>query len=467
MVWTSAVLTTLLCSVLVGMHLYYDTLKPTSWQHLYTTSPVHNNPVLSALQAARVNNNSSSSVALQPVSARHDMQCCRIKSMSSVLAAAAGFRNAAASLQAAGSPSQEARELLLLFRSQFAKVWAAELQHVVSQNLATGSSSSKSSSNNCRCRSVQLLAARQPRSSSNSSRGNTTNDSNEPTALLLVLNSWDRLNHQLQLYSANLLMLWSYARLHGYGLHVYVHGADLPPWMPVYFIKPAGILHTMQDLGYHTVLYMDWDMLISPHTAPPLSLFYNEFPSASLLQQGEYNLCAGVNLWRNTADGRALLHAWWELGAAGCCPTTQHDQSALKHIVSAYIANLTGELVVYGPRAQQLFKLPAALPPPAAEDGSGFAVLSQEAPPTAISTWIKLRPVLQQKASAIGLVGLNVHYRQDAGHRPTKLAFTSCMGLWWGCVPPDTPALLYHTGHGSIVSSFVATCSAAVAEPAG
>jgi hypothetical protein len=252
---------------------------------------------------------------------------------------------------------------------------------------------------------VQLT---QPRRSSSSSSG-------QSTALLLVLDSWGRLEHQLRLYSANLLMLWFYACMHGYGLHIYVHGAELPPWMPVYFIKPAGLLHAMTGLGYSHVMYVDWDMLLSPHTAPPLSLFYGEYPAASLLLQGEYNFCAGANLWRNTPEGKAFLQAWWDMGARGCCATTQHDQSALKHLVAAYLANFTGQPALYGPRQQRHFRLPASLPPPAPTNPGQhkpYAVHSTESPPTPVSTWLRLRPVLQDRGSAIGLVGLDVHYHR-------------------------------------------------------
>jgi hypothetical protein len=213
-------------------------------------------------------------------------------------------------------------------------------------------------------------------------------------------------------YSANLLMLWFYARMHGYGLHIYVHGADLPPWMPVYFIKAAGLLHMMDNLHYQHVMYADWDVLLSPHTAPPLSIFYSEYPKASLLVQGEFNFAAGANLWRNTPDARAFLQTWWDLGAQGCCPTKQHNQSALKHIIAAYLANFTGDASLCGSASQRRFKLPETLPPPPAthpRDGH-FARLSTEAIPFRAGTWLQLRPILQERGSAIGMVGLDLHY---------------------------------------------------------
>lgn len=42
-----------------------------------------------------------------------------------------------------------------------------------------------------------------------------------------------------------------------------------------------------------------------------------------------------------------------------------------------------------------------------------------------------------------------------SGQRTSTVAFHSCMGLWWGCVPPETPALLYHVGGVDMVSHCV------------
>jgi hypothetical protein len=319
--------------------------------------------------------------------------------MQGVLAAAAAFQKAARSQDAEGS-MQDARQMMLALRPHLAKPWAEALQPVVAANTQGANSS-------CQCRSVEVLpAAQQPPSNSSTS-----------TAILLVLNSWSRLvEHSLNVYSPNLLMLWFYARMHGYGLHIYVHGADLPPWMPVYFIKPAGLLHMMDDFHYQNIMYVDWDVMLTPHTAPPLSIFYGEYPKAGLLVQGEYNVEAGANLWRNTPEARVFLQAWWNLGAQGCCPTAQHDQSAFKHIVAAYLANVTGVTSLYGPTAQSHFKLPASLPPPAATHppkhsaDAPFEVHSTESPPTPANRWVQLRPVLQERGSAIGIVGLEAHY---------------------------------------------------------
>lgn len=46
---------------------------------------------------------------------------------------------------------------------------------------------------------------------------------------------------------------------------------------------------------------------------------------------------------------------------------------------------------------------------------------------------------------------LACHSRRKPNQGP-KLAFVNCMGMWWGCIPPDTPALLYHSGGGKMVS---------------
>jgi hypothetical protein len=324
---TPLILTALLCAALLVGHIYFDTLTPASWQHHRSKQQAQqDNPVLAALTAAAAGDRSSRSLAQQRDDAVHNKTCCRIGPIPGVLAAAAAFQKASNSMHAADS-MQEAHDLMLALRPHLAKPWADAMRPIAAANSGSGSSS-------CQCRSVEVLPA-QPSTSSNDS-----------TAILLVVNSWSRLvDHSLNVYSTNLLMLWFYARLHGYGLHIYVHGAELPSWMPVYFIKPAGLLHAMNDLGYQHVMYTDWDVLLSPHTAPPLALFYGEYPAASLLLQGEYNFAAGANLWRNSPEGHALLQAWWDLGARGCCPTTQHDQSAFKHIVMAYLANITGEQV--------------------------------------------------------------------------------------------------------------------------
>lgn len=72
----------------------------------------------------------------------------------------------------------------------------------------------------------------------------------------------------------------------------------------------------------------------------------------------------------------------------------------------------TDDAALYGPDRQRYFKLPASLPPPPAEHpGDGpFAVHTTEAPPTAAGTWLPLRSELRERGSAIGLVGLDVHY---------------------------------------------------------
>jgi hypothetical protein len=347
------------------------------------------NPVLAALRAAAAGDSNSSSLAQLRQDAVHNTSCCRIGSMQGVLNAAAAVHKAARSLDAA-STMQSARSFVFASRSHLAKPWEDTLQPVVTAN-TLGSNSS------CLCRSLEVLPA----------------SDNSSTAILLVTKSWAGLmQHWVALYQANLLMLWFYARLHGYGLHIYVHGADLPPWMPVHFIKAAGLLHMMDDLHYQNVMYADWDVLLSPHTAPPLSVFYGEYPKASLLVQGEYNFAAGANLWRNTPDARTFLHAWWELGAKGCCPTAQHDQSAFKHIIAAYLANFTGEDSFYGPEAQRLFSLPKKLPPPPpTEPGVGpFAVQTSEPQGIPVDRWLRWRPFLRERGSAVGIVGLDIHY---------------------------------------------------------
>lgn len=391
-----------------------------------TTHSIHDNVVLTALRAAAAAGDSCTR-HLAPLQDRaaHNTTCCRVSSSSinAVKASTAAFQLEAAAVAAANSTNAEtdtsstetASNLVSDLRGKLEAAWKQALKPFLAGNLPSDSSNSNATGSRCQCRSVEVHPAQPQFGSSSSSTG-----------IIVVVSSWSYLiEHSLRIYSTSLLMLWFYAHMHGYGLHVYVHGADLPDYMPVFFVKPAGILHAMQDLRYQQVVYVDWDMLLSPDTAPPLSLFYQEYPYASLLFQGEQNLAAGANLWRNTADARAVLHAWWDLGARGCCPTIQHDQTALKHIVAAYLADLTGDASVYAPdkdsKQQSAFKLPAltSLPLPRRAEGSAvvgcqefledFEPQSCEPEPTPVETWMKLRPVLRERRSAIGLVALIVH----------------------------------------------------------
>lgn len=160
----------------------------------------------------------------------------------------------------------------------------------------------------------------------------------------------------LRLYSLNLFSIWSYARMHGYGLELYIHDQPLPNDMPVFYVKVLGVHHLFNTLGYQHVLYLDLDTFTSPHSAPPLSLLYGEFPAASLLLQAEHNICAAAMMWRNTPEAAVLLQAWWDVGASGCCPTFPHDQTALKHMMLVYLANVTGQPWLYGPGMQRRFR---------------------------------------------------------------------------------------------------------------
>lgn len=44
-----------------------------------------------------------------------------------------------------------------------------------------------------------------------------------------------------------------------------------------------------------------------------------------------------------------------------------------------------------------------------------------------------------------------VFFRQPGLASP-KVALANCLGMWWGCISPETPSLLYHTGGSRMVS---------------
>lgn len=381
--------------------------------------------VLRVIQEAATDPFATRDLAPRQDDAVHDKQCCRVGSVQGVLDEAMLFQKAA---QAGPQPMNDAPRLLRTLRSELAQPWEDALRAVIPAKINTSSS--------CQCRSVEVVEANPSVSGSR-------------TALLLVVDSASFLQKTLQAYSLSLLMMWSYARMHGYGLHIYIHGAKLPEWDPVYFVKPAGILHLFQDLSYEHVLQVDWDIYLSPHTAPPLSTFFDEFPAAGMMMQGETNLVAGASLWRNNQAGITLLRAWWDMGARGCCPTEWHDQTALRHLVRGCIANVTGDVSVYSPEDQQHLKFPATLPPPLArgakpkdtslrEVKDKFAVQSDQPPDVPAWKWLQLRPVLVEEQSPVGLVGLDAHHHRWVGVRGSQLAGHSrerahvclCISVW-------------------------------------
>jgi hypothetical protein len=215
-----------------------------------------------------------------------------------------------------------------------------------------------------------------------------------------------------------------------------------------------GVRHTFDQLGYQHALYLDFDTFTSPHSAPPLELLYDEAPGASLLMQAELNMCAGVMMWRNTPDAAFLLQAWWDVGATGCCPTFPHDQTALKQVMLAYMANITGLPWVYGREAQRRFKLPSS---PSDITGKRPKVLTKDQWPLQVSTLRRLRPALQQAGSAIGFVGLDAQQPFGKGLESSysHVVLHNCLGIWDDCVPPHLPSLLYHTGHWVMVSLYI------------
>lgn len=146
------------------------------------------------------------------------------------------------------------------------------------------------------------------------------------TAMLLVSDQRSRLQLHLQSYSVQLATLWYYAHSQNYALELYTHNDTLPANVTGHFVKIQGV-KTMFALGYDYVLGLDWDMYISPYTAVPLSVFFSEWPRASILVQGEDNMCTGAVLYRNTHAAVRFLQHWWELALTGCCwRGPLHDQ---------------------------------------------------------------------------------------------------------------------------------------------
>lgn len=138
------------------------------------------------------------------------------------------------------------------------------------------------------------------------------------TAMVLVSDKRATVQAYLLRDPVNLYTMWRYASSNNYGLELYVHNTTLPANVPPYFVKLWGV-RQLFDTGYSYVLGLDWDIYISPHTAPPLSLFYSEYPDAALLLQGEFNFCAGVLLWRNSPAAHRILDEWWQMALTGCC----------------------------------------------------------------------------------------------------------------------------------------------------
>jgi hypothetical protein len=132
---TPALVTAAVCASLLIVHLYFETLKPTTWQHHSNPQAApQDNPVLAALRAAAAGDTNSRSLVQKRDGATHNDSCCRIGSMQGVLAAAAAFQKAARSLDAAGN-MQEARQMMLSSRPHLAKPWADGLHRVVAANL--------------------------------------------------------------------------------------------------------------------------------------------------------------------------------------------------------------------------------------------------------------------------------------------------------------------------------------------
>eukprot|EP00775_Hariotina_reticulata_P007855 gene7855-8051_t len=232
------------------------------------------------------------------------------------------------------------------------------------------------------------------------------------TGIVLVSNSWERVMSYVSNYSLNLMTVWSYAMSMGYGLELYVHRSPLPPQMTGHFVKIPGVL-SMFKHGYDYVLGMDWDMYIEPSSGVPLSTFFDEWPTASILIQGESNLCTAALLYRNTPAATKWLNHWWNMGVSGCCRVHTFDQIAFKHMLHEYMKNFTGNTSLYSAQTWSLMQL-----------------LSTGQMPEA---WQKL-----QDRPGKG-PGSEPHFLLEPPHTNVQ--------TWWGCVPKDSPALLMHTSH--------------------
>lgn len=312
----------------------------------------------------------------------------------------------AAAGHAAPTDVSAAHEQYLALRDKLGALWSEKILSKVEQE---------------GCTSVGLVPA--------SRQDLQTRDS----ALLMVVDSSRYLKKALPAEPVNLYTLWSYANQHNYGLELYIHNSTLPANVPAYFVKLWGI-KKLFSMGYTNVLGIDWDVYISPHTAPPLSLFLSEYPQAGLLMQGELNICAGTMLWRNNDKAHAILDQWWQLALTGCCTRGFHDQMALKHILYEYLRNYTGDASIYTEHSR-------------AELGH-----SREPVPVSARKWLTHKAVLQ-KGSAVGFVSVELNFNSvmSTGLHYNRIALASCQGFWWGCIKWDSPALLYHTGHGRVV----------------
>lgn len=140
-----------------------------------------------------------------------------------------------------------------------------------------------------------------------SSDGKDLTATTSDTALLLISDSPSGLNHHISTFSIHLLIKLLYANSLGYDVLLYTHNQELPPGVPAYFIKSVGAKLAMFTLGYRFVLGHDWNTYMSPFTAVPLSGFFSEWPSASIILQDEPNLCAGVILYCKTSFVFAFL----------------------------------------------------------------------------------------------------------------------------------------------------------------
>jgi hypothetical protein len=312
---------------------------------------------------------------------------------------------------------------------------------------------------NCSVVGLSALSAARDHQQDSQSSPSTVAPGSGKTAMVLVSNSWEKAEMYLQNYSLNVLTHWNYANSWGYGLELYVHDSPLPPQVSGHFAKIWGIKR-MFDLGYDYVLGLDWDMYIHPGSSVPLSSFFDEWPSASVMLQGESNLNTGALLYRNTPQARKWLDHWWHMGVSGCCQIHTFDQIAFKHMLQSYMRNVTGNNALYSNKTQQLFRqlatgnMPSLELPPVEQRVRGVnhePHFLLEPPQTDVGVWLELKQGLQASGSEFGFVGLGVHdsgaNAANATSSRVPVALHSCHGIWWGCVPSNSSALLMHTSH--------------------
>lgn len=205
-----------------------------------------------------------------------------------------------------------------------------------------------------------------------------------------------------------------YAKLFRYTLYVY-HGraAALPPELGPCFHKIPAIEAVLR-LGEPFVLYSDLDTLMLPSTAWPV----HTIVSRPLTLQAESSLCADVLLFAHHPLSFAFLRDWWQVGVKSkCCAFHPYDQIALKYTLGVWLSNFTREPV---------------------HTQRSFVELLTGREPSAQAAFLAVdAPFVTFYGGAA---------RITRALAPPQVQLHSCLGLWGGCISPQQPALLYHTG---------------------